>query len=161
LRRSGFERRAPEQPPLDLRPSQPAGQWLTNEVRAQLVALTGHDIAPDDPVMALVVLNQILLPKVAEEVTGILMKANEEARDGLAQMRAETLKSVAADLLLLAGQARDAVRLDLTQASERASQIVSGIDGSLRVRRAFWIAVGATGCGLFLLGIIVGTALGR
>lgn len=140
-----------EQPCLD----------ITNEVRAELVALTGHDIAPDDPIMALVVLNQILLPKIADQVAGILKKANEAAENALADMRRETLKSVAADLILLAGQARESLRLDLTQAQDRASHIVSGIETSLKLQRAVWIAIGAMGFGLFALGVVVGFGIGR
>jgi hypothetical protein len=149
------------QPTLDFGPQEPAGVRLTNEVRAELVALTGHDIAADDPIMALVVLNQILLSKIAHEVAAILVKANEDAGEALAMMRTETLKSVAADLLLLAGQSREALKIDLTEAAARASSIVGGIESSLRMRRAFWVAIGAVGCALFGLGLIVGAAVGR
>ena len=146
---------------LDFRPAEPEGLRLTNEVRAELVAMTGHDIAPDDPVMAMVVLNQILLPKIAGEIAGILVKANEEAVEALAKMRAETLNSVARDLLLLAGQARETLRVDLTESSARASAIVGGIESGLRMNRGFWVAVGAIGCGLFVLGMVIGAAVGR
>jgi hypothetical protein len=149
------------QPELAFQPTAPEGLRLTNEVRAELIAQTGHDIAPDDPIMALVVLNQILLPRIASEVAGILLKANEEAAEALAEMRKETLRSVAGDLLLIAGQGRESLRIDLTQAADRASAIVGGIESSLRMRRGFWVAVGVVACTLFALGSVVGAALGR
>jgi len=146
---------------LDLRTSERKAFPLTNEVRAELVALTGHDIAADDPVMALVVLNQILLPRIAEQVAETMRAGNLETAEALAQMRTETLKTVTGDLLMLAGHARDALRVDLAEASARASVIVAGLEASMKVSRSFWAVVGAAGCGLLMLGMAIGERLGK
>jgi hypothetical protein len=150
-----------EQPDVDFRPSERKGIRLTNEVRAEVVALTGHDIAADDPVMVLVVLNQILLPRIAEQVAETIRAANVDTAEALAEMRTETLKSVAGDLLLLAGQARDTLRVDLAETSARAAAIVAGLETSIKVSRGFWVIVGAIGCGLLVLGIAIGVGLGK
>ncbi|MCU1327838.1 MAG: hypothetical protein JWN34_3208 [Bryobacterales bacterium] len=111
--------------------------------------------------MALVVLNQLLLPRVAEEVAMILTNTNQDALDALGNMRKETLQTTAGDLLLLASQAKEMLKVDLTEASGRAAAIVAGIESGLRISRAVWIAVGAIGCAVFGLGLIVGAALER
>jgi len=134
---------------------------LTNDVRAELVALTGHDITADDPIMVLVVLNQILLPRIAEQVAETMRGANVETAEALTQMRAETLKSVTGDLLMLAGHARDAIRVDLAEASGRAAAIVAGLEASIKVSRGFWAVIGAAGCGLLVLGIVIGFGIGN
>jgi hypothetical protein len=132
---------------------------LTNEVRAELVALTGHDLSPDDPALVLVVLNQILLPRLAADIAEIFRGANVEAVEQLAHMRRETVQSVAAELLVLASQTRDSLRIDLSEASGRASQIVQGIETAITTHRAFWAAAGFVACALLALGIVIGTAM--
>jgi len=151
------QERIEEQQNLDFGPGERNGILLTNDVRAELVKLTGHDIAADDPAMVLVVLNQILLPRIAERVAESIRAANVDAGAILAEMRAETLKSAAGDLLLLVARARESLRVDLAESSARASAIIAGLESSIRVSRAFWIGVGAVGCGLLMLGIAIGT----
>jgi hypothetical protein len=111
--------------------------------------------------MVLVVLNQILLPRIAQQVAETMRGANLETADALALMRTETLKSVTGDLLLLVGHARDAIRVDLGEASARAAAIVAGLEASIKVSRGFWAIVGAVGCALLLLGIAIGIGFGR
>jgi hypothetical protein len=79
------------QPELAFQPTAPEGLRLTNEFRAELIAQTGHDIAPDDPIMALVVLSQILLPRIARS-RGDPAESERRAAEALAEMRKETLR---------------------------------------------------------------------
>jgi hypothetical protein len=64
---------------------------------------------------------------------------------------------VAGDLLLIAGQG-ESLRIDLTQAADRASAIVGGIESSLRMRRGLGSGWLPAPCSLWAR---VGAALGR
>lgn len=130
-------------PTLDFGPASPEGIRLTNDVRAEMIARTGQDIAPDDPLMVVVYLNQILLGHIADEIAAKLAKANAGAAEALQEMRQEVLNSVAAEL----------GSVDFSQAEARAS---ARLQGQVSMSKGFWFAMGVVATALFVLGILVG-----
>ena len=134
---------------------------LTNEVRAEVVAKTGIDVGPDDTSLAFIELNRILLRGTVKECAVEIRTANEEARQQLEKMREATVKAVTTDLLAIAEQKRESLRLDLKEAEAKAAQIVTGIDTGLHFNKAFWLTAGAIGTALFFFGALIGGSLMR
>lgn len=138
-----------EVPPLDFGPSAPEGIRLTKEIRAELMRLTGQEVTEDDPILTLVYLEQLLLGNLADEIAVKLAKANEAVAAQLAEMRQETLDSVAAEL----------GSIDFTEAAGRADRIVHGIERGIRMHKGFWFLMGVVACALLGLGILVGRVI--
>lgn len=132
---------------------------LTREIRAEVLKETGHDLHEDDPALSLVVLSRIVFRESIKELAQEIASANEIAVEQLEKMQYETLEATAKDLLALAEQKREALRLDVKEAEARAAQIVAGIDNGLKINRVFWGICGAVGSGLFFLGMLVGRTL--
>jgi hypothetical protein len=130
--------------------------WLTNEVRAELVASTGHDLDADDPLIILVKLNEIAMRKQAIEVLEIWKAGATSVTETLQKMRKDTLEQGAKDFLALRGQAVDSMKLDFALAEGRAVKIVAGIETGIRMHRIFWVVVGFVACGLVWLGFLLG-----
>jgi Flp pilus assembly protein TadB len=76
-------------------------------------------------------------------------------------MKAETLQATAAELTQTADKVRQELRLDLRDAESRASQIVAGIENNIKLNRAVYFGAGAILVTIFLIGLLVGSALGR
>ena|SRR5580765_5253920 len=130
-------------PTLDFGPSAPAGVQLSNEVRAELIRLTGQDITPDDPIMVAAYLNQFLFKDIVDQFVAKLTEANLGVAEALKEMRQEVLNSVA----------RELGGIDFTQAEARA---VQRIDAHVRMSKGFWFTMGVVAAAVFALGILLG-----
>jgi hypothetical protein len=150
------EQQPEPEPELDFRPGKPAGIRLTKDLRAALLAETGHDISPEDPLWTVVVLNQLLLPQLAQQIVSDLSLANSQAAEALAAMRQEVLNAVADDCVDLARETVKDLREGLKKASSGADRIIARIESAWRFSAAGWIAIGAAAVGLVWLGYWLG-----
>jgi len=141
-----------------VRPAAQAGLFpesITKEIRGELLAITGHELAADDPAIVFVELNQLLILKIADAVVASWRAEAAAVAAQLDKMKAEMLNAARADLLFYRDQARDAMALDASLAEGNAARIVKRIEVSLRDHRMFWILLTAGWCASLLLVYLV------
>lgn len=129
---------------------------LTKEIRAELVATTGHDIAEDDPALALVVLCGIFLRTETDRIAHRISKANEEAAAQLEKLRATTIDRTSTALVEMAN-----AKIAEANASIRAAQTKQDQSIDLGLHQRTYLALGLA-CGLLLLiGFILGLSFNK
>ena len=135
----------------------------TKKLTSEVAARHGLLIRDDDPAMALVTMNEIVLEQVLERAQIRLQAILSEAETGQKKLQQEALGWVQDEIGYAGGALRVQLQRDMDAGRLQAKELVvqlSQIYARSAVRR--WVAVGiVSGLVLLLLGVGLGLELGR
>src|SRR5215469_7906814 len=135
----------------------------SKKLTAQVAARHGLLIREDDPAMALVTMNEMVLEQVLEKAQVELRGVLSEAEEGQKRSQQETAVWVQEEIGRAGGALRAQLLRDIDAGRLQAKELVVQL-GQLYSRSAVrrWVAIGiVSGLVLLLIGVGLGFELGR
>ena len=128
---------------------------------AEVAARHGIALRPDDPVFALVTVNQLVLEQTMTELIGRAHQMTNEFDHAATRLQTRAGVVLAAEVRKAGSEIRQALRQDITSAGIRAHQ--SGPEVQRTASRSMmylWLSAGLSAAlALFVIGVLVGRAL--
>jgi hypothetical protein len=126
---------------------------------AEISVQHGIRVDPDDPIMAVVTLNRLMLESAVADTEDRIRRAASEFNDGAERLQVRAGTSLAKDVRECSAAIRAELAKDIAVAGLRAAEVVRSVDRAhSRASQLRWAAAG------FLLAIIVflaGVTVGR
>lgn len=118
-------------------------------------------IDPDDPIMAVVTLNRLILERALGGAAGLIHAATEEFNRAAERVQIRAGSVVAEDVRESVATVRAEIQKDIDDARLKACELINELHRRQSTsRRWLWTAAGLiTGAGLFLAGVLTGTLL--
>jgi hypothetical protein len=124
----------------------------------EVVARHGITFRPDDPVFALVTVNELVLEQTMTELIGRTQQLTNEFDQAAARLQARAGSVLATEVRNAGAEIRQALRQDITSPGIRARQSAEEIPQPGPVSY-WWLSAGLlAGLALFVIGILVGRA---
>jgi hypothetical protein len=128
---------------------------------AEVAARHGIALRPDDPVFAIVTVNQLVLEETMAELIRRATQMTNEFDHAAARLQTRAGVVLAAEVRKAGSEIRQALHQDITSAGFRAQQ--SGPEVQRTVSRSMmylWLSAGLSAAlALFVIGVLVGRAL--
>jgi hypothetical protein len=114
-----------------------------NRLAAEISVQHGIRIDPDDPIMAVVTLNRLVLESAMGEAADRVNRAAREFNDGAERLQVRLGSTVARELREAAAGVRQDLSRELAPLRLRGTEIVEAVDRAhSRASRAQWIVAG-------------------
>src|SRR5712692_7912910 len=128
---------------------------------AAVAARHGIALRPDDPVCALVTVNQLVLEQTMAELIGRAQQMTNEFDHAAARLQTRAGSILAAEVRKAGAEIRQALRQDITSAHIRAHQPGDEVQPTAsRSMMYVWPSAGLIAAlALFVIGVLVGRAL--
>jgi hypothetical protein len=128
---------------------------------AEVSAQHGIRIDADDPIMAVVTLNRLILERTFSTATGLIHKATEEFNRAMERVQIRAGSVVAEEVRGAVATVREEMQRDIDNARLKACELVAEVHHAESQSRSWrWIVTGLlAGVGLFLAGVVAGTLL--
>src|SRR5712692_4460878 len=126
---------------------------------AEVAARHGIALRPDDPVFALVTVNQLVLEHTMADLVERAQKMTSDFDQAAARLQARAGSVLAAEIRRAGSEIRQALRQDITSAGIRAHQ--PGDEAHRTAARSInvWLSAGLIAAlALFVIGVLVGRA---
>jgi CHASE3 domain sensor protein len=125
---------------------------------AEVSAQHGIRIDPDDPIMAVVTLNRLILERTLSRATDLIQKATEEFNRATERVQIRAGSVVADEVRGAVSTVRAEIQKDIDNARLKANELVAQVHrAELRSRNWQWIVMGLfAGVGLFIAGVLTG-----
>ena len=125
---------------------------------AEVAARHGIALRPDDPVFALVTINQLVLEQSIMDLIGRTQQMTNEFDQAAARLQARAGTVLAAEVRKAGAEIRQTLRQDITAAGIRPRQSAEEIGPVQSGRFSYWrLSAGViVALALFVMGILVG-----
>jgi Transcriptional activator TraM len=130
-------------------------------VIAEVAARHGIALRPDDPVFALVTVNQLVLEQTMAELIGQAQQMTNEFDQVAARVQTRAGSVLATEVRRAGLEVRQALRQDITSAGIRAHESEDEVQRTA-ARSMMYLCLSAgliTALALFVIGVLVGRAL--
>jgi hypothetical protein len=125
----------------------------------EVAARHGITLRPDDPVFALVTVNQLVLEQAMTELIGRTQQLTNEFDQAAARLQARAGSVLATEVRKAGAEIRQAFRQDITSTGIRPRQSAEEIPRAQSGPVSYWWSAGLiAGLALFAIGILVGRA---
>ena len=126
---------------------------------AEISVQHGIRVDPDDPIMAVVTLNRLVLESTVADLEARIRRAASEFNDGAERLQVRAGTSLAREVRECSAAIRAELAKDIAAAGLRASEIVRNVDRAhSRGSQLRWSGVGLV---LSIVVFLAGTAVGR
>jgi hypothetical protein len=136
----------------------------TAEIRrlaAEVSAQHGIRVDPDDPIMAVVTLNRLILERALADACSLLHSATDEFNRAAERIQIRAGAAVAGEVRESVAAVRAEIHNDIENARLKAFELINTLHGS-QPRSRIWLGMSAgllAGAGLFLAGVLTGMFL--
>jgi hypothetical protein len=116
----------------------------------------GIRVDPDDPIMAVVTLNRLILERVLANAVGLFQKASEEFNGAVERVQIRAGSVIAEEVRESVAVVRAEIQKDIETARLGACQLINELHRTQsRSRRRLWMSAGLlAGVGLFCAGAL-------
>jgi hypothetical protein len=126
---------------------------------AEISVQHGIRVDPDDPIMAVVTLNRLMLESAAVEAEDRIRRAASEFKDGAERLQVRAGNAAAKEVRECSAAIRSELAKDIATAGLRAAEIVRTVDRAhSRTSQLRWVVAGLL---LAIIVFLVGVAVGR
>ena len=124
-------------------------------LRADVFRQTGVSLPSDDPAIALVLLNRLVMDRYTESFEARVQAAVGTKLDAI---RVQAVKWAAEQMVLQQLEIHDRLEVDLTRHAARVDRLIRRVEMGTSFQMAFWVVVGVV---LAILLLLVGVLIGR